>query len=337
MEKKLRVVQVGTGHPHGNGQTETILQSPAFELVGYAEPTPDYCHPEHSHFLDPAYPYHKLQRYTVEELLNMDDIDGVVIETQEMIGTEYAQLFAEKGTPIFFDKPGTPGTKSFEKFIDTCRKNHVILKMGYMYRCNPLVQRALALVKDGALGEIYAVEGQMSLQYAEPMTRWIGQFRGGMMYYLGCHMVDLVLQFMGGLPEKVTAMNACTGQHGLVGENYGFATLQYKNGTSFVKTTCAEVNGFSRRQLVICGERGTIEIRPMEAFAQGPYCAQTAHALYSHDGKTDVWDAEPFPRYGGMFDEFATLLRTKEFDPATYDYELDLFRTLMQCCGVEEN
>lgn len=335
MERKLRVAQVGTGHPHGNGQTETILRNPAFELVGYAEPTPDYCHPEHKNFLDPIYPYHKMQRYTVDELLNMDDLDGVVIETQEMIGTEYAQLFAEKGTPIFFDKPGTHGVASFEKFIDTCRKNHVPLYMGYMYRCNPLVQKALSLVKAGELGEIFSVEGQMSLRYDKPMCQWIGNFRGGMMYYLGCHMIDLVLQFMGGLPEKVTAMNACTGQYGFVGENYGFATLQYKNGTSFVKTTCAEVNGFTRRQLVISGEKGTIEIRPMEAFAQGPYCAQTAHALYSHDGKTDVWDTEPFPRYGGMFDAFAHMLYTGEFDPAVYDYELDLFRVLMQCCGAE--
>lgn len=335
MERKLRVVQVGTGHPHSNGQTDTILQNPAFELIGYAEPTPDYCHPEHRSFLDPVYPYHTMQRYTVEELLDRDDIDGVVIETQEEIGTEYAQLFAEKGTPIFFDKPGTHGVASFQKLIDTCRKNHVPLQMGYMYRCNPLVQKALALVKAGELGEIFSVEGQMSLRYGEPMCKWIGRFPGGMMYYLGCHMIDLVLQFMGGLPEKVTAMNACTGQYHFSGENYGFATLQYKNGTSFVKTTCAEENGFTRRQLVISGERGTIEIRPMEAFAPGNCYHQTAHALYSHDGKVDVWDAEPFPRYGGMFDRFAQLLYTGEFDAATYDYELALFRVLMQCCGAE--
>ena len=334
--EKLRLAQVGTGHPHAKGQTDTILANPEFDLIGFAEPSPEYRHPESAGFEAPSTPYSKMRRYTVEELLNMDDLDGIVIECQEEIGTEYAQMFADKGVHIFFDKPGTHGNASFEKLVRTCEEKNIILKMGYMYRTNPLVQRAMAMVKAGELGEIYAVEGHMSLCYPTSMCRWIGKHKGGMMYYLGCHMIDLVLQFMGGVPEKVIPMNCCTGQYGFTGENYGYAVLQYKNGVSFVKTTCAEVNGFQRRQLVICGSNGTIEIRPMEIPVSGPIYSQKAKAICSLNGKTETWESDTFTRYGSCLQEFADHIRGKSENPCTPAYELDLFRTVMQCCGWED-
>ncbi|MBQ8401066.1 MAG: Gfo/Idh/MocA family oxidoreductase [Clostridia bacterium] len=334
--KKIRMAQLGTGHPHARGQTDTILQIPEIDLIGFAEPAPEYRHPESRYFLDPSTPYSKMHRYTVEELLAMDDLDAVAIECQEEIGTEYAQMFAEKGVHIFMDKPGTHGTASFAALMETAKQKNIVLEMGYMYRYNPLVQKALELTRAGELGEIYAVEGQMSLYYPESMCGWIGKHKGGMMYYLGCHMVDLVLLFMGGVPEKVIPMNCCTGQYGFTGENYGFAALQYKNGVSFVKTTCAEHNGFQRRQLVISGTKGTIEIRPMEMPGQGPIYGQKSAAIFSVQGKTEQIACEPFGRYDRMLRSFADHVNGKTVNPFTYAYELDLFRTVMQCCGWED-
>lgn len=333
---KLRIAQVGTGHPHSRGQTDTILANPEFDLIGFAEPSPEYKHPESKYFLDPSTPYSQMKQYTVEELLAMDDLDGVVIECQEEIGTEYAQMFAEKGVNIFMDKPGTHGNASFARLMETARQKNIVLQLGYMYRYNPLVQKALEMVKAGELGEVYSVEGQMSLCYPQSMCQWIGKHKGGMMYYLGCHMVDLVLLFMGSLPEKVTAMNCCTGQYGFTGENYGFATLQYRNGVSFVKTTCAEVNGFQRRQLVISGSKGTIEIRPMEIPVQGPVYCQKAAAIFNVNGKSERVECEPFGRYAPMLQAFADHVRGKSVNPFTYEYETDLFRTVMLCCGWED-
>ena len=44
----------------------------------------------------------------------------------------------------------------------------------------------------------------------------------------------------------------------------GFALYKYNNGISFVKTNAAEVNGFARRQIVITGTNGSMEINPIE-------------------------------------------------------------------------
>ena len=54
--EKLRIAQVGTGHPHAKGQTDTILANPEFDLIGFAEPSPEYRHPESAGFEAPSTP-----------------------------------------------------------------------------------------------------------------------------------------------------------------------------------------------------------------------------------------------------------------------------------------
>lgn len=329
--RKIRIAQVGTNHPHAQFATATILRSSDFDLVGYAEPCPERTHPEAKR-LDEA-PYAGLRRYTVEELLEMDDLDAVAIECAEVDSTKYAQMFAQKGVHIYLDKPGSHGVASFEKLVNTCREKGVLLRMGYMYRYNPLVRKALELVKEGKLGEIYSVEAQMSHHYPENLSRWVGQHKGGMMYYLGCHDVDLVLQFMGGLPDEVIPLNCSTGEYGLKGENYGFAVLKYKNGVSFVKSTCAEHNGFDRRQLVVCGSLGSIEIKPFESFFDA--ATLKSKGVFTFDGRSTVIESEPIDRYGAMFGDLANCIRGVSENEYSYEYELDLFKTLMKCCGVD--
>ena len=88
------------------------------------------------------------------------------------------------------------------------------------------------------------------------VREWLAAFRGGMMFYLGCHLVDLVMQIQG-VPERVTAFNTATGQADVNTEDFGFAVLQYPNATSVIRTAATEVGGMRRRQLVICGEKGS--------------------------------------------------------------------------------
>lgn len=330
---KIKIAQVGTGHPHASGAAAAFLADPAFELIGFAEPSPDYRHPENPCSLDSSTLYSGMKQYSVEELLAMEELDAVAIECEEENATKYALLFAEKGIHIYMDKPGSHGYTSFERLINTCKKSGSILKMGYMYRYNPLVMKARELAASGALGEIYAVEAQMSLLYPEAMCRWIGKHRGGMMYYLGCHDIDLVLQFMGTLPEEIIPLNTSTSQYGLDSENYGFAVLKYPKGVSFVKTTCAEHNGFPRRQLVVCGTRGTVEIKPIETFLHG--ITLKSEAVITIDGKTEHIESAPFDRYSGTIRAFADHITGKSENPFTYDYELGLFKTLMACCSAE--
>lgn len=323
--KPVRIAQIGVGHDHAAPTYDSLRrQSDLFELIGVAEPD------------ETRAVYEGATRYTVEELLAMPDLEAVAIETEERLATQYAQAFAERGVAVHLDKPGSQDLEAFTRLVETLRAQNLPLHMGYMYRYNPTIRRALDMAKSGELGEIFSVEAHMSVHHTLEKRRWLGQFKGGMMFFLGCHLVDLALQARG-LPEEVIALNASTGAECGGAEDYGFAVLRYPNGASFVKACAAEYNGFDRRQLVITGSRGTIEIRPLEDNRPNGLAHTTARLTLQADNPPDWHDGSIIHegqthRYDGMMAAFARIVRG-EPNPYSYDYELALFQTLLRCCG----
>ena len=173
-----------------------------------------------------------------------------------------------------------------------------------------------------------------------PKTRkWLGDFRGGMMFYLGCHLLDLVMQFMG-VPDEVIPLNASSGLDGIGSEDLGCAALRYPHGISLLRAHATELGGGDRRQLVILGEKATTEIRPLEIFhpAEGERYLFTSEkrevTITDGERHTEQFSSPPFHRYRAMMEAFAAMVRGEAENPNTPDYELTLFETLFKCCGV---
>lgn len=340
MNRRIRIAQIGTGHDHAPYTYGSMCKLvDCFDVIGIAEPTPALRAGIHSN------PYYtNAPIYDVEELLACGELDAVAIETEEEHATYYAQKFAEKGVAVHLDKPGTANLQSFEQLIHTLKAAGTPLQMGYMYRYNSLLCEMIDRVRLGEIGEVYSVEAHMSIHHSAEKRKWLSRYQGGMMYFLGCHLIDLILQIQG-IPEKIYPLNACTGADGVSSEDYGFAVLQYPHGQSFVKTCAEEYNGFARRQLVICGTKGTIEVRPIELFVEHGNGMMKTVAYLTTDKQEDTphWDrsvrieSEPFDRYDGMMREFAQIVAGEKQNPYSYDYELSLFQTLMACCESKES
>ncbi|MBQ8388878.1 MAG: Gfo/Idh/MocA family oxidoreductase [Clostridia bacterium] len=339
---KIRIAQVGTAHDHAKATMESLLRQPdIFDVVGYCIPNPGFDHVIKEHHYD--FSDLGVKEYTLEELLAMDDLDAVTVECEEENATRFAQMFADKGVHIHLDKPGSHGSESFEKLARTLESKGLVFHLGYMYRYNPLVMKALDMVKNGELGEICYVEAQMSVHHDKKRHEWLRKFKGGMMFFLGCHDVDLVVQFMGRQPDEVFPFNGTSWQNGVDVEDNGFAVLKYGNNASFVRTCSAEYGGFDRRQLVVCGTKGSIEFHPIE-YNAGPGVLKSIAYLttdkeengkpFSNDVATRL-ESEPYDRYDTMMRSFAEYVRGEKKNPNTYDYEIALFKTFMKACGAE--
>lgn len=333
--KKIRIAQVGTNSMTHAGQTFASIrkQTDCFDLVGYAEPVDEWKHNARTPL------YRDTPQYTVEELLRMDDLDAVAVETNEEFMTEYAQLFADRGIAVHMDKPGSPDHAAFEKLARTLQAKHLPFHLGYMYRFNPLIRRAQEKIAAGELGDILSVEAQMNCFHSDANRRWLGRHPGGMMYYLGCHLVDLVYRLQG-MPEEVLSLNTASGLGGISSEDCGFAVLRYKSGLSFVKTSAVEINGFARRQLVITGTKGSVEIKPLEMFSgdgQKTYARYTTAAMAgSWADCSEGWESDVYDRYDAMMRDFAALVRGEYENPYDYDYEIALHGLLMRCCPPKD-
>lgn len=329
--KKIKIAQIGTSkNSHGNAVWNSMLkQSDIFDVVGYAFPEN-----EREKFPDHAKSFDGYREMSVEEILNDPQIEAVAVETEEIYLTKYARMVADAGKHLHMEKPGGIDFSEFTKLIDILKDKKMVFSTGYMYRFNPRIREAIAKVKSGELGQIYAVEAHMSIKHSTEVRKWLNAFPGGMLFYLGCHLIDLVYQLQGE-PMEVLPLSCSTGIDGISSPDYGMAVFRYPNGLSYVKTSANERGGFMRRQLVICGEKGTIEIKPLEVLLPNGQYTVSAEA-YSEDWfqAWTVSQTEVYDRYDGMMRNFAEMIRGKS-NPYSYDYELSLYRLILRSCGKE--
>ena len=185
--KKIKIAQIGAEHDHACHAIRSLKkQDDIFELVGFAVPEGEkLCEPE---------AYEGVERMSVEELLAIPGLEAVAVETSEMNLTKYSIMAAERGLAIHMDKPGGTELADFEKLIELVQSKNIVFHTGYMYRYNAAVIKLLQDIKEGKLGEIYSVEAHMSCMHTQQKREWLGTYKGGMMFYLGCHLIDLIYQ-----------------------------------------------------------------------------------------------------------------------------------------------
>ena len=78
-----------------------------------------------------------------------------------------------------------------------------------------------------------------------------------------------------------------------------------------------------------------MEIKPLEITEKGPgFRIRTKQTRRLPDGSPVEEETPAFGRYDTMLQSFAAMVRGEKTNPYTYDYELQVFRALLACCGV---
>ena len=336
MMKKIRIAQIGTSlNSHGQNIFQSLKkQSDIFEVVGYALPEN-----EREKFPERMSAFCGSREMTVKEILNDSQIDAVAIETEEIYLTKYAIMAAQHKKHIHMEKPGGTNSEEFEKLISLVKENNLIFHVGYMYRYNPFLSELIEQAKNGELGKIISVEAQMNCYHSVKLRNWLKTFKGGMMFYLGCHLVDLILKIQG-MPQKIIPLNKCSGLDS-ESEDFGMALFEYENGVSFAKASAVELGGFARRQIVVTGSKKTVEIKPLEMYGNSEdnsilYTDKTEYVKPGWRESGNKSRSEIFERYDTMMATFAKMIRDEIININTPDYELELYKTVLKCCGITE-
>jgi len=326
---KIKIAQIGISrYGHGRQIWDSLKkQTDIFALAGYALPEG-----EREKFPELMERFEGFREMTVEEILMDPTITAVAVETEEIYLTKYAILAAKAGKHVHMEKPGGILLRDFEALVQVIGQTGKTLHLGYMYRYNPYILDLLERVRRGELGKILSVEAQMNCIHPLELRQWLKTFPGGMMFYLGCHLVDLILLFQG-QPQRILPLNRCT-DCGASSQDFGMAIFEYADGVSFAKTSAMEVGGYARRQLVVTGTKATVELKPLEMYVpEGHYTEKTEYHGHAWNdmgvhSKTPVFD-----RYDGMMAAFAAYAAGERENPYTPEYELEVYRTILKACG----
>lgn len=329
--ERVKIALIGINRlSHGTHVLASLKkQSDVFDLAGYVLPEG-----EREKFPELMPQLAGLREMTLDEVLNDASITAVAVETEEVYLTKYATLAARAGKHIHMEKPGGTSLSEFTALTDAVKAGGKTFHLGYMYRYNPYVSELLKRVRRGDLGEIVSVEAQMNCRHTPENRQWLTQFPGGMTFFLGCHLIDLILQIQG-MPERVIPLSRSTGADGVTATDFGMAVFEYKHGVSFAKTCACETGGFTRRQLVVTGTHKTVELKPFETLTEGGQFTTKTEYSDPNDwfDKGVTKDSPIHDRYDPMLASFAAMVRGEKENPWSYDYELTLYKTLLAACG----
>lgn len=331
--ERIKVGQIGTEHEHASGKMATLRKlTDQYEVVGIVEPDPAV---RKNCEKDPV--YRGLEWMTEEQLLNTKGLRAVAVETKIRNLVPTAARCIAAGMHLHLDKPGSETIGPFRAMLDEAGRRGLTVQLGYMYRNNPAIQFCLRAAGEGWLGQIFEVHAVMSRKDPLAYRTWLGQFPGGAMYNFGCHMIDLVVSLLG-KPDRITPYLRQTQPDAKVCDN-ALAVFEYPRATATIRTAVIEVEGYQRRQLVVCGDQGTIDIRPLETFAtrpKEPVKLQLALAQPRGSYKKGYQEVV-FPPMSGRYDdqliELARIIRGEIANPFPLAHELLVQQCLLPACG----
>lgn len=255
--KPIQIGQIGVGHAHAS-KLGVYRKSAGYEVVGVVEPDAKLRQEAES---QPA--FQGVRWLTQDELLGNPDVQAVLVETDvpQLLSTAEACLKA--GKHVHLDKPAGSSLPHFHRCLQLAAEKKLLLQMGYMYRYNPGIVRLREMLKNGWLGDVFEVHTVMSKVVPPAQRRELAAYQGGMMFELGCHVIDLVVGILG-KPQSVTAFpqHASSLDDGL--QDNMLAVLQYPRATATIKTSAMEVDGGARRHLLVCGTEGTYQVQPLD-------------------------------------------------------------------------
>jgi predicted dehydrogenase len=335
--QRVKIGQIGTGHEHASGKMSTLrMLGDHYEVVGIAEPDPELRKQREN---DPV--YRGVTWMTEEQLLNTPGLQAVAVEVDSDDDQlmDIAGRCIDAGLHIHLDKPGGESYSKFKRVLDEAGRRNLTVQLGYMYRNNPAVQFCLHAVRQGWLGQVFEVDCVMSKHSGVGYRKYLAQFRGGTMFIYACHLIDLVVSLMGKPDRIVDFPRQTRSDVGIEMCDNGLIVFEYPRTTATIRTCSLEVDGYRRRQLVVCGDEGTVDIRPLETLDIQPPQQLKLQLALSQDrdsykkGYQEVSFPPPPGRYDYQLIELARIIQGEIENPYPLQHELLVQECLLKACG----
>jgi predicted dehydrogenase len=154
------------------------------------------------------------------------------------------------------------------------------------------------------------------------------------MFELGCHIIDSAVYVLG-KPTKVTAhLRKTKAEQDNLADNC-LAVLEYPKATATIRSALVEYDGFKRRQFVVCGDQGTVDIRPMEPPKMLLALSKARDGFKK--GYQEVALTRSVGRYDGEFIDLAKIIRGEKQPDFSAAHDLAVHETILRASGMPVN
>jgi predicted dehydrogenase len=181
---------------------ESVAGSPELELVTGFSRTQE-------HREEFAKKYNCKLVNSMEEMLALPEVEGVLISTPNHVHCEQIVACAEAGKHVFVIKPITNTIAEAKKAIEACKKAGVLLQVGQPVRFAASSRYLKKLIDEGKMGKVVLAESHNShsggMRLTPELWRWYqDKCPSGPLMQLGVHNID-TLHYLLGPIERVSA------------------------------------------------------------------------------------------------------------------------------------
>lgn len=318
----IRAAVYGIGHAHAMGKVAALRALPHFELVGVCEP--DGGRPRSHKALD------GVRWLTAEQMLGDTSIEFIAVESRVQENLTYARQAVQAGKFVHLDKAPGIDLAALRKLLDDAARKKLVVQMGYQWRYQVGMQAAIEAARKGWLGDVYAFRARIDKPIGPADRRDLAAFRGGMMFELGCHLIDRATDLMGE-PARVTGH---LWHHAKADDSLAdntLAILEYPRAVAEISIAAMHPNGGAYRTLEITGTNGSATVRPFNnrivtdlRTAAGPYPAGVKETVLPPDRQ---------PAFSPDLLEMARILREGAAPTYSAQHDLMTHTVLLKVCN----
>ena len=198
-----------------------------------------------------------------KELIDSGSANAVIVATPHYFHPPIGIYAMKAGLHLLSEKPIGVTIGAAEELAATAKETQRVFAAMFQFRVEPQFRRALEIVENGELGEVYRTllvntwfRTQAYFNSAEWRGTWLGE-GGGVLINQAPHSLDQFVK-LGGMPSEVTAV-VRTRSHDIEVEDSAHALCRYPSGGIGYYIACTDEYPETFRH-EIAGEKGKLII-----------------------------------------------------------------------------
>ncbi len=200
-----------------------LLDAAGTELAGFASRAPERAEAAALRWGGRAYP-------SYEALLDDPGVDAVYIPLPNHMHAEWTVRALEAGKHVLCEKPLALSVADVDVVARACERTGRSVLEAFMYRHTPRWQRAVSLVRQGALGDPRLVK--VVFAFAVPTDpaniRFVTEAGGGIIWDMGCYAANMARGLFGAEPTEVSCLGDV--RHGQPTETTATGVMRFGEG-----------------------------------------------------------------------------------------------------------
>jgi predicted dehydrogenase len=304
------------------GKVAALRALPQYELAGICEPDTTRARGHKA--------LQGVRWLSQRQMLDDPSIELIAVESRVQENLAYAREAVDAGKFVHLDKAPGANLSAFRALLEKAARHKRVVQLGYQWRYHPAMRAALAAARSGWLGGVYSFRARIDKPLAPADRRDLAAFRGGMMFELGCHLIDRAADLLG-RPTRVTGYLWHHGREDDGLADNTLALLEYPRAVAEISVAAMHPHGNAYRIVEITGTNGSATVRPFSPYRLITHL-RTAAGPYPAGLKEIGFPPDALPPYSPDFLEMARIIREGAEPSYSRQHDLLAQEVLLKAC-----